>query len=489
MNSTPVPYQFQAELVARLSDPKIQGRLIGDEPGLGKTYEALWIHKNLVSSYNHCGQKQRTLIIAPWSVHEAWARAIVAVFGHVSIAMIDRKKRAPFVQAALAGKAEFYICHYEALRIKDMSPVLHIRWFHVIADEIHRIKSEKSQQRLAVRRLRTRYKTGLSASLAEDKPQDIWSPLNWVAPTDFPSLKAFRTQWCLTEEIQGRVIGFDEETGEPIHLIHEAIAGMRPDRLPAFHERIEPFVMRRRKKEVGLDLPDKYFTIINVQLSPKQRRIYNDLRRKMLAWIGEHEDQKLSVPHTLSRLVRLQQAALATLEFTEEYATIAPDLRGMKPKVRLIEPSAKLNALLDWIEDRSDQVVIFSQSRGMVRLVDDRLRQNGRKVGLYVGSTPDNKRQGIIDDFQAGKLDVFLSTIATGGESITLTASSTVVFLDRLWGPFKNMQAEDRVHRIGQKNAVEVVDFFAPGTVDDKVRNTNIRKWGQLRALLGDIDD
>ena len=95
-------------------------------------------------------------------------------------------------------------------------------------------------------------------------------------------------------------------------------------------------------------------------------------------------------------------------------------------------------------------------------------------------------RQQIIDDFQGGKLDFFLGTIKAGGEGITLHRSSTMAFFDRMWGPFRNLQAEDREHREGQKNRVQIVDFYAPGTVDSKVRKTNIDKWATLRAVLGD---
>jgi len=155
-------------------------------------------------------------------------------------------------------------------------------------------------------------------------------------------------------------------------------------------------------------------------------------------------------------------------------------------KVKLREPSAKLDAFMDWAEDVKGPVVVFSQSVGMINLAAARLDASGARIGVYTGQTPDRVRQSIIDDFQAGKLDFFLGTIKAGGEGITLTTSSTMAFFDRAWGPFRNKQAEDRTHRAGQKNAVQIVDFFAPGTVDSRVRNTNIDKWATLKLILGD---
>jgi SNF2 family DNA or RNA helicase len=484
------PFPFQAVLVDKLGDPGIRGRLIGDEPGLGKTYEAIWIDQRLRAPYNHDAlwrqRKMRTLIIAPWSVHEFWARTIKSLTGETAV-VINRKKRHEFIEAVRAGRARYYICHYEAMVLKDMKPMANMTWFHVIGDEIHRIKSEKSKQRMAVRMLKTQYKTGMSGTLADNAPQDFWSPLNWVEPELFPSQKAFKANWCQTEEVQGRFLGLDPQTGEPMHQMHEVVIGLRKELLPAFHKKIDPFYMRRRKVDVGIDLPPKYYTVVNVELLPSQRKVYEDLRKKMLAWIGENKDQKLSVINTLSKLVRLQQAALATMEWDEGKLVVIHGKEQLIQKVRLIEPSAKLDAVTDWMRDHSsEQVIVFSQSRSMIDLVEKRLTGIGLSVGKFTGETRDNDRQPIIDNFQAGKLDVFAATIKTASESITLTAASTVLFLDRAWNPHKNEQAEDRAHRIGVKHPVQVVDFFAVRTVDSKVRETNIRKYGQLKAMLGD---
>jgi SNF2 family DNA or RNA helicase len=485
-------YDFQGELVAKLGRPEITGRLIGDEPGLGKTYECLAIDERLRDETG-AAAKDRTLIIAPRSVHGFWAGKVREFDPQAKIAIIDRKDRMPFVMAVRRNTATFYICHYEALRIKDMSVMTRVQWFHVIADEVHRIKNPKAQQRIKVISLKAHFKTGASGSIADDKPQDMWSPLNWVAPTKFPSggvknpHKIFVRDWCEVEDIEGRWLGLDAQGNDRGNVTHQAVVGLNKARLDKFHATIAPFYMRRLKSEVGLELPSKYFTPINVKLYPSQQKVYDDLKRKFKAWIGEHQDEPLEVNRmfVVAQLVRLQQAALATLEWGDVGKVDRITGEPIR-KVRLIEPSAKLDALVDWMQDRTTQTIIFSQSKSMIDLVGQRLRRDGLRVGLYHGDVPDAIKESNVDNFQAGKLDVFAGTIASGGESITLTASSAVVFLDRAWGPFKNRQAEDRAHRIGQVWPVQIVDFFAPGTVDKKVRDTNIRKWSILQELLGD---
>jgi SNF2 family DNA or RNA helicase len=464
--------------------------------GTGKTYEGIAIEQRLRSA--HTGAKMRTLILAPWALHEMWRRKLIELLNvdPRDIVVINRKNRGVFLKAAQLGRAKYYICHYEALRVKDMQPLQRLQWFHILADEIHRVKSPRALQTKAFKRLKAQYKTGMSGSIVDDKPQDFWMPLHWVRPDLFPNVstkdpqKKFVQEFCETVPIEGRILKdyngepkVDEE-GNELHQMHYKVVGIKPERLKAFHELIAPFYMRRLKEDV-LDLPEKYFTPINVKLLPSQQKVYDSLKRKFEAWIGEHEDEKISVPTVLGRLVRLQQAALASLMFYDT-GKIDPHTKEPIMKVKLREPSAKLDAFMDWAADIKGPVVVFSQSVGMIGLAAARLDAAGARIGVYTGSTPDRMRQPIIDDFQAGKLDFFLGTIKAGGEGITLTAASTMAFFDRAWGPFRNKQAEDRCHREGQKNAVQIVDFFAPGTVDKKVRDTNITKWTTLRAVLGD---
>lgn len=490
--------EHQAELVDRLGSPDIPGRLVGDEMGTGKTYEAIAIERRLREA--HTGNRMRTLIVAPWCIHEMWRRKLIELLGISpnDVVVIDRKHRDRFLRAVKLGRANYYICHYEALRLKDMVGLQNIIWFHIIADEIHRVKSPKALQTKAFRRLRTQYKTGMSGSIADDKPQDFWMPLHWVRPDLFPSIstkdptKKFVEDWCTWEPVEGRTL-FDrngeprvDEEGNELHQIHKRVTGMKEDRLDEFHRIIAPFYMRRLKDDV-LDLPEKVFSPIHVQLYPAQLKVYDQLRREFQAWIGEHENEKLSVPTVLGRLVRLQQAALASLMF---YDTGKVDRFGEPiKKVQLREPSAKLDAFMDWAGDLTVPAVVFSQSRGMIDLAAARLDTAGARIGVYTGDTPDKTRQQIIDNFQDGKLDFFLGTIKAGGEGITLTQASTMAFFDRMWGPFKNKQAEDRIHREGQRNVCQIVDFYAPRTVDSKVRKTNIDKWSVLKQILGDDRD
>jgi SNF2 family DNA or RNA helicase len=137
-------------------------------------------------------------------------------------------------------------------------------------------------------------------------------------------------------------------------------------------------------------------------------------------------------------------------------------------------------------DNPNKQLVVFGQSRQVIEMLGARLESANVPAALLTSGTKDSVRPQIIRDFQSGRYRVFAATIKAGGEGVTLTAASTAIFLDLAWSPAKNHQAEDRLHRIGQKNAVQIIRLIAAETLDAE-RNEQIElKWSWLRRLLGD---
>jgi SNF2 family DNA or RNA helicase len=486
------PYDFQSELIDKLGTPEIVSRLVGDEMGLGKTLEGSFIDYRLrKATYRKGAPTRRTLIVAPLSVHQTWAEHIRNVFPSARICIIDKKNRHLFVKALQKGSYNYFICHYEALRLKDTGPALKgVQWFHVIADEVHRIKNRKAQQTRGMKALRTQFKTGASGTPADNAPQDLWSVLNWLYPKKYSAYWRFVHTFCEEKDVEGKG-----------GATFKQIVGPNKDTVPQLLAEMSPFYMRRLKKDVLKDLPDKYYTQRWVELSPAQRRVYDQMKKDMIAWIGEQEDTPLTAGIVVAQLVRLQQFALATPEIS--YKTVhkrpTPAQKALgrpgdeyeQMVVNLVEPSSKLDDLEEILDDNpTEQFIVFSQSRHMVDLVAQRLVRNKISVGRYTGAVRNQQtRDATVEAFQRGDLRVFAGTIAAGGESITLTAASTVVFLDRHWSPAKNNQAEDRAHRIGQKDAVQVIDIMARNTVDLGRHAKIATKWAHLQYLLGDTVD
>lgn len=478
-------YTFQTECVDKLGKPEILSRLIGDDMGLGKTVEAIVIDRRLREKSNKkFGSGQTTLIVAPLSVHTAWHRHLKKICPESGIYVIDKKDRTPFVQIAKRHKADYVICHYEALRL--MPELRETTFFHIVADEVHSIKSRKSQQTRAVKALDTHFKTGLSGTPADNKPQDLWSILNWLYPRQFSSYWRFIKEYCIQD--------MDRSRGG---TTFRRVVDVNRTTIGNLLTQMEPWYVRRLKENVLPDLPSKYYSTREVELLPSQRKAYNQMRKDMIAWVGEHEDEPLVAPVVIAQLVRLQQFALASPALIDSYRTTdVHALRGgNRPaggqRVVLQEPSSKLDELCNIAEENPQEpLIVFTQSRGMVDLVQARLAKKfGIRVGKYKGAMPQADRDWVVDAFQGGDLDVFAGTIAAGGQSITLTRSSTVIFLDRHWNPSKNKQAEDRAHRIGQENAVQVIDIVAKNTVDLGRLQQIATKWSTLKVILGDTVD
>lgn len=510
-------YKFQHECVDKLGVPELISRLVGDDMGLGKTFEAIVIDMRLrvktkekvlshVPSFSF--PVRRTLILAPLSVHGHWAKHIKALWPQARVYVMDREGtpaqgRAAF-RSALKQNYNYYICHYEAVRNKDLLPdIRKVDWFHVIADECHRLKGRKTQQTRAVKTVRARFKTGLSGTPAEDKPQDLWSPLNWLWPNVYRSFWKFVGDYCEQEttcqECGGTSMG---EDGPIIHTSRctkqgttfKKIVGVKKEAIPALRREMSRYTVRRLKTDPGIldELPPKTYTDIEVELSPRQRKAYNQMRKNMLAWIGEHEDQPLTAAVVVAQLCRLQQFALASA-----HIEMVPVKRRGTRQVELVrtvileEPSSKLAALEELIDDHpNEQFVVFSQFRSMADLTAQKLESKGITVGLYTGAVRDQGiRDKIVDEFQGGNIQVFVGTIAAGGESITLHRSSTCVLFDRHWTPTKNEQAVDRLHRDGQRHPVQVIDIIAKNTVDIGRRTKIAAKWSTLKMLLDENVD
>jgi SNF2 family DNA or RNA helicase len=479
------PYKHQLQAVEKLARKELPGRLIADEMGLGKTLEGLLIDAELRSRkhWERLPPKEQppymrpTLIVAPLATHyDAWVPAIRSLpeLSHwdekafrKNIVVIDPKKRHLLVERLKPPYPMYVIVHYEALRL--IPELKEITWFDIICDEVHRVKNRKAQAAVNLKKLKTYFKTGLSGTPGDDKPADIWSVLNWLYPKEFASYWKFVNTYCIQETSEGKY----GNTFRKITGVNEAA-------VPTLHKEWDAWFLRRTKDEVGIDLPEKYYTPLHVDLLPAQRRAYDQMRKDMIAWIGEHEDTPLTAPVVVSQLVRLQQMALATVDF--EVVNDKGDT-----KVVLRSPSSKLNRLMELIEDNANEpFVIFSQSRGMVNLVLDRASKAGILCAGYHGNVSLTDRDANVQAFQAGDIQLLAATIAAGREGITLHRSRTVVFLDRMWNPTKNLQAEDRLHRIGQKNAVQVIDIVANDTVD-MGRNQRIQtKLANLKILLGD---
>jgi len=507
---------FQQDVIDRFVHRKdVRNVLIGDDMGLGKTYEALaldwerrkkdnygWTSSQLEGRGDPSRPWRPSLILTNMSVVPAWEDTYAEALPHLRVVSLDPKRRGAFVEAVENKSADIYIMHWDALRLIH-DAVRPVKWFHIVGDEIHRIKNRKAKMTVCLKQLKTFYKTGMSGTPADNKPHDLWSILNWLYPNEFRSYWNFYKKY-----VDYRI--------DPVDGYYKVL-GVQEHQLPQLHQELRPFFIRRRKIEVAKDLPPKRYSTLWVDLSPQQRRAYDEMRKDMLTWVGEQDPQAIAAPAAITRLVRLQQFALASIrteertkrklnkeweEWRARWDFHYPDKAGQYPEkdpryhkwnlvnyiaYLLNDPSSKLDAAMEVIDNTDDKpLVFFSQFKTMNYLFAARLKAAGIPHAMLTGDATKDQRGQMIRDFQAGKLKVFTGTIAAGGIGITLTAGSDVFFFDRAWNPAFNLQAEDRLHRLGQVNPVNVYDIMARNTLDfGRVQGINM-KWTNIQKMLGD---
>ncbi|SRR6266496_1108373 len=413
-----------------------------------------------------------------------WKREFSLWNPSLKITVLDRKNRQAFLKAVDSTVADVFICHWESLRL--MPELARLHWFHVIADEVHRAKNRKAQQTTRLKKLPTMHKLGLTGTPADNRPDDIWSILNWLYPRTWTSYWRFYNNEIVAKRHTVGVCTAVGCGGMHKNAYNEVLGLVDP---AGFQARIAPYFIRRLKidPKVNLQLPEKYPPQrMEVELHPEQRRAYDAMRKNMLAWVGEHENEPIAAPIVVAQLVRLQQFAGAYARIEERKVRNKDGDWVMKPVLLLTEPSSKLDALMERIQDEDRQFVVFSKSRQIMEMFAARMVRHNISHVLFTGNTPQADRLTLVEGFQSGRKRIFAGTISAGGVGLTLTAASVVVFLDRHPSPGVNLQAEDRLHRIGQKNNIEIIDICARGTIDAQRLDQVEMKWKVIKELLGD---
>jgi superfamily II DNA or RNA helicase len=462
--------------------------LLADEMGTGKTPQTIRALQLLAA----VGESVLpALVVCPSSVKSVWAREFAKWWPGCRVA-VPRPGTAS-AEAAIREAPDVLVINYESLpNLSRLAPYGSIRlegctncdplssrtparcqkerkalnehaWRTVIADEAHRIKDPKAQQTRALWSVgdEAEFRFALTGSPIANAPDDLWAVMRFVSPAEYARKTAFVDRYV--ETVPNIWSGF----AEPV--------GFRAESRAEFDRFFLPRFIRRPKSAVLPDLPPKTYMVRDVELSGKQAKAYDDMRKSLVARI---DDGAIFAGNPLMELLRLRQFACAFGE--------ADGAGGM----RLSEPSSKLDALEDVLAELGDrQAVVFAESRQLIDLAVIRLTEAGRESGLITGAVPEDLRTRWLEAFQAGDLRVLLCTIGAGGVGLDMSAADTAVFLQRSFSAVLNVQAEDRIHRHGQtSDNVTIVDLVAVGTVEDHVREVLEDKAARLEDLVRDAE-
>jgi SNF2 family DNA or RNA helicase len=441
--------------------------LLADEPGTGKTVQVICTLRRL-------GRRSLpALVVCPLSMVFQWKAEFEKWWPEVSVGVVvgtpaQRKK-------VLESQFDVYIIHWEGLRLHSrLAPygsltlkdherkpkeLDAIEWRTVVADEAHRAKSPKAAQTRAWWRQahRAKYRFALTGTPVANNPADLWSILYGIDPEAWPS----RTRWI--DRYCNVIVNFSGYT---------EICGLKKENEAELHQLMSPTFLRRRKADVLPDLPPKVYVTRPVLMEPAQQRLYKALLRRM---IGELESGTMIVTDPLALLARLSQVAAAMPVL---------DLNG--EVIQLTRPSCKVDAMFELLEESDEPTVFFAHSRKLIELCAEEVSKAGYNPALLTGAVTGNFRQEMIEQFQRGETDIFLATLGAGGEGVTLTRATRLVFLQRSWSLVQRQQAEDRIHRIGQQHQVEIVNVITKDTIEEKIVDALLSKEAQLRQVVQD---
>ncbi len=446
------PYQKEDGDMIANSD---QNWLVLHEMGVGKTPISIWAVES--GGYN------LPLIVCPNSLRFEWARQIKQWTGRDSA--ISRThaygRRLTDIVKSMTHNPEwkYRIINYELLRSEDGDILQAVPWDIIIFDEIHKLRNPKTKLVKGVWNFMSKYRNskivGLSGSPIMNYPNDLFGSLATVFPEKF-----HRDTFAWRQFMADYTYWSEGRYGTYVY------GSKNMDRLK---ERIQGLTMRRTKQEVLSFLPDKYYQRPELDMKADQRKVYDKIEKNLKVMLDTGET--LWSPGVLAQLTRLRQANLD------------PKILGTTTS------SAKTEFLFDLIESTDEKLVIFSCFERYIYLLSLMLKEQKRDVAMVTGMVKPDSRSAQVKKFQEDdNCRIFLGTIQAAGEGITLTSSSTVVLVDRWWNEPTNQQAIDRLHRIGQKNAVQVILPVCINSVDANLDSVLQRKREASQAYYDESD-
>ncbi|MFC9790197.1 SNF2-related protein [Rhodococcus sp. NPDC127528] len=413
------------------------GAILADDMGLGKTVQSLAL---ICHARQQNPADPPVLIVAPTSVVANWAAEAARFAPHLRVVAVSETgtKRGAALSDSIDG-ADVVVTSYTLARLDDEEYAAH-RWSMLLLDEAQFVKNHRSKAYQCMRRIEAPTKVAITGTPMENNLMELWSLLSIAAPGLFPNPTKF-----------GEFYRKPIETGGDAEL------------LARLRRRIRPLILRRTKEQVASDLPAKQEQVLEVELTPRHRQLYDtQLQRERQKILGLVEDVDANRFTILQSLTLLRRLCLDAALVDEAHASVG---------------SAKIDALLEQLADVIDgghRALVFSQFTGFLDRVRARLDAEGVGYTYLDGRTRD--RAKVLGEFKSGDAPVFLISLKAGGFGLNLTEADYCFLLDPWWNPASEAQAVDRTHRIGQTRNVMVYRLIAKDTIEEKVLALQARK-------------
>ena len=405
------------------------GGILADDMGLGKTLQTIAFLSSVATA------DSKILILAPSSLIYNWKEEFEKFAPQMKVEVIYGLKANR--DEIIASNPQVAITSYASFR-QDVEQYEKNQYQYLILDEAQVMKNSQTKIAQYLRKFDVPHTFALSGTPIENHVEELWSIFQIVLPGLFPGKKEFKQ--------------------------------LSPETISQY---VKPFIMRRKKSEVLQELPDLIEMTYKNELADDQKTIYLAQLKQMQDRILSSSEEELnrSKMEILSGLMRLRQICDTPSLFLEDYAGESGKLDSLRE-------------LLEQIKDGNQRVLIFSQFRGMLDIIEkelDALKMTSFKI---TGSTPANERQDMTNAFNSGQGDAFLISLKAGGVGLNLTGADTVILVDLWWNPAVEDQAIGRAHRMGQDKNVEVYRMITRGTIEEKIQELQTSKRHLVSTIL-----
>lgn len=429
------------------------GGILADDMGLGKTIQMITLFQRIyideAGKESAEKEKRPSLVVCPSSLIYNWEHEIARFAPELTTAVIagnglERKK-----MLREKPDAQIWITSYDLLR-RDVGQYTEYEFRLQVLDEAQYIKNQGTQNARAVKKIHAVRRFALTGTPVENRLGELWSIFDYLMPGFLYSYNRFHSVFeiPLVKDQDERVV-------------------------TRLHNMISPFILRRLKKEVLTELPDKCDTVLYPALEGEQKKLYTACAYKLKKDLEHETEDSFRKNRTtiLSNLTRLREICCAPSLVYTNYTSA----------------NSKMEALMELVRsclDGGHRILIFSQFTRMLDLIEKQLEQEAIPCFTLTGQTGKRERQQLVERFGEGEVPVFLISLKAGGTGLNLTQADTVIHYDPWWNVAAQNQATDRAHRIGQTKEVNVYRLIAAGTIEENILKLQEAKQSLVDQVL-----
>lgn len=421
------------------------GGILADDMGLGKTLQML-----AVIYSEHGNNHIPSLVVTPTTLVYNWQQEAEKFIPELKVLVISGHKDERNQLFQEAANYDLVVTSYPLIR-RDIDSYRNMQFQYLILDEAQHVKNHLSQTAKAVRLIPSKHRFVMTGTPMENSLDELWSIFDFVMPGYLFNHAKFEKRYINT------ISGGKDETAAQDLSCH-----------------IKPFILRRMKKDVLNELPEKIETLLPCEMTESQKKVYlallmqvkDEMARDIEASGFENVQLKI-----LAAMMRLRQVCCHPATFLRNYEG----------------GSGKLNMLVEILQESvsgGHRILLFSQFTSMLDIIGNELKKLNITYFYLSGSTPSKERRDMVKQFNEGQRTVFLLSLKAGGTGLNLTSADTVIHYDPWWNPAVEDQATDRAYRIGQKNVVQVMKLVTRNSIEEKILKLQERKKELIDRII-----